>query len=62
MLLAGGVTAWLAVQCTINLGAAVGLLPITGLPLPFISFGPSSLVCLMLATGLLTSVARFSRP
>jgi cell division protein FtsW len=61
MLLAGGVTGWVSVQVGINLGAAVGLLPITGLPLPFISFGPSSLVCLMLGTGLLLSVARRSR-
>ncbi|MCU1344512.1 MAG: ftsW [Acidimicrobiia bacterium] len=59
-LLAGGVTAWIMVQASINLGAAVGLLPITGLPLPFISFGPSSLLCLLVASGLLLSVARQS--
>jgi len=59
-LLAGGVTAWIVVQASINLGAAVGLLPITGLPLPFISFGPSSLLCLLVASGLLLSVARQS--
>jgi cell division protein FtsW len=61
MLLAGGVTAWVAVQVTINLGASAGLMPITGLPLPFISFGPSSLLSLMLGSGLLLSVARRSR-
>jgi cell division protein FtsW len=61
-LLAGGVTAWIVVQASINLGAAVGLLPITGLPLPFISFGPSSLVCLLMASGLLLSVARQPTP
>lgn len=59
-LLAGGVTAWVVVQSTINLGAAVGMLPITGLPLPFISFGPSSLMCLMMGSGLLLAVARRS--
>jgi cell division protein FtsW len=61
-LLAGGVTAWIVVQASINLGAAVGLLPITGLPLPFISFGPSSLLCLLVASGLLLSVARQPTP
>jgi cell division protein FtsW len=61
LLLAAGVTAWVAVQVTINLGAAVGLLPITGLPLPFVSFGPSSLVCLMIGSGLLLNVARQGR-
>jgi cell division protein FtsW len=61
-LLAGGVTAWIVVQASINLGAALGLLPITGLPLPFISFGPSSLLCLLAASGLLLSVARQSNP
>jgi cell division protein FtsW len=61
MLVAAGITAWVAVQVTINLGAAVGLMPITGLPLPFVSFGPSSLVCLMMASGLLLNVARQGR-
>ena len=56
-LLAAGVTAWLVGQATINMGAVVGLLPVTGIPLPFISFGGSSLVIEMAATGMMLNVA-----
>lgn len=56
-LLAAGITAWLVGQATINMGAVVGLLPVTGIPLPFISFGGSSLVIEMAATGMLLNVA-----
>ena len=42
MLLATGITAW-SVQAFVNIGAVVGVLPITGVPLPFVSFGGSSL-------------------
>lgn len=56
-LLAAGVTAWLVGQATINMGAVVGLLPVTGIPLPFVSFGGSSLVIEMAATGMLLNVA-----
>ncbi len=61
MLVAGGITAWIMVQALVNLGAVVGLLPITGLTLPFISFGGSSLVVTMAATGVLLNVARQGR-
>ncbi|HEX4978598.1 MAG TPA: putative lipid II flippase FtsW [Acidimicrobiales bacterium] len=57
-LLAGGVTAWIVGQATVNLGAVVGLLPITGVPLPFVSAGGSSLVPLMAAVGVLLNVTR----
>jgi cell division protein FtsW len=60
MLVAAGVTAWIAVQSSLNLGAALGLMPITGLPLPFISYGGSSLLTLLAASGLLLSIARRS--
>ena len=43
-LAASGVTAWLAAQAVINIGAVVGLLPITGIPLPLVSFGGSALL------------------
>ena len=43
-LLATGITAWLCVQAFVNIGAVIGVLPITGVPLPFISFGGSSLL------------------
>jgi cell division protein FtsW (lipid II flippase) len=61
MLLAGGIVCWIVAQAFINLGAVVGLLPITGLTLPFISFGGSSLVVTMAATGILLNVARQGR-
>jgi len=61
VLLAGGITAWVVGQAFINIGAAIGTLPITGVPLPFVSFGGSSLVIAMAATGILINIARQSR-
>ncbi|HEY8525903.1 MAG TPA: putative lipid II flippase FtsW [Acidimicrobiales bacterium] len=58
MLLATGVTAWFLIQAFINIGAVIGILPITGVPLPFVSYGGSSLVFTMAGAGLLLSVAR----
>jgi cell division protein FtsW len=58
LLLAVGVTSWFCVQAFVNIGAVIGILPITGVPLPFISAGGSSLVFGMAAAGLLLSVAR----
>jgi cell division protein FtsW len=57
-LAATGATAWLAAQAFINIGAVVGLLPITGIPLPLISFGGSAMVANLVAIGLLLSFAR----
>ena len=62
MLLAAGVTAWILVQAFINIGAVIGVLPITGVPLPFVSFGGTALVVTMAATGILVNVARQGRP
>jgi cell division protein FtsW len=57
-LVAAGVITWLLGQTVINVGGVVGLLPITGLPLPFISAGGSALVVTLAAVGLLASFAR----
>jgi len=57
-LLAVGVAALLAAQMLINIGMAVGLMPITGMTLPFVSFGGSSLIANFIALGLLISVAQ----
>ncbi|HTR69761.1 MAG TPA: putative lipid II flippase FtsW [Mycobacteriales bacterium] len=57
-LAAAGVTAWLLGQALVNMGAVVGLLPITGIPLPLVSFGGSALVPTMFAIGMLISFAR----
>ena len=61
MLLAAGVTAWVVGQAAINIGAVIGLLPVSGIPLPFISFGGSALVFTMVAAGILGNVARQAR-
>jgi cell division protein FtsW len=58
LLLAIGVTAWFCMQAFVNIGAVIGILPITGVPLPFVSAGGSSLVFGMAGAGLLLSVAR----
>jgi cell division protein FtsW len=57
-LAAVGITTWITVQALVNLGAAVGLLPITGVPLPLVSAGGSSLIVTMAACGVLLSIAR----
>lgn len=57
-LAAAGITAWLGCQAIINMGAVVGLLPITGIPLPLVSFGGSALLVTLAAIGMLLSFAR----
>jgi cell division protein FtsW len=61
MLLAAGITAWFLVQTFLNVGQAVGKLPVVGVPLPFVSSGGSSLVVSMVAAGMLLNVARQTR-
>lgn len=58
-LLAAGITSWLAMQTFINLGAMLALLPLTGVPLPFISYGGSSLVVSLAGVGILLNISRF---
>jgi cell division protein FtsW len=58
LLLAAGVTVWFGVQAFVNIGAVIGILPITGVPLPFVSYGGSSLLFSMVGAGLLLNVAR----
>lgn len=60
LLLAAGITTWLLVQTFINIGGVVGLVPITGVTLPFISFGGSSLLVMMASMGILMNVSRRS--
>jgi cell division protein FtsW len=57
-LAAGAITVWLIVQALVNIGAVLGLLPITGVPLPLISAGLSSLLVTMLALGMLMAFAK----
>lgn len=60
-LVAVGITTWLASQAFVNIGAVIGILPITGVPLPFVSFGGSSMLSTMAATGVLLNIARQAR-
>ncbi|MCS7236309.1 MAG: putative lipid II flippase FtsW [Armatimonadota bacterium] len=60
-LLASGFGAWVAGQAVLNLGVATGLLPVTGVPLPFVSFGGSSLVSLMAAAGVCMNLSQYAR-
>jgi cell division protein FtsW len=57
-LLAAGITCWVLSQATLNVFVVLGLAPLTGVPLPFISYGSTSLVSLLAAMGLLLNVAR----
>lgn len=57
-LLALGVGAWIAIQTAINLGAMVAILPLTGVPLPLISYGGSSLVITLGALGIVLNISR----
>src|SRR5207248_9537908 len=57
-IVAGALSAWLVGQAVINMGAVTGLLPITGVPLPLVSLGGSSLVFTLTAIGILINIAR----
>lgn len=57
-MLAAGISVWIGVQAFINIGANIGLVPLTGLPLPLISYGGSALVTLMAGLGVLLNVSR----
>ena len=55
---AAAITAWIVMQAVVNIGAVIGVLPITGVPLPLVSAGLSSLLVTMVALGMLMSFAR----
>ncbi|MDH3301880.1 MAG: putative lipid II flippase FtsW [Acidimicrobiia bacterium] len=58
MLLAAGITIWLVFQAFLNIGIVIGVLPTTGEPLPFLSYGGTSIIVTLTAAGLLTGVSR----
>ena len=57
-MIAVGITAWLSFQALVNVGGVLGLLPITGIALPFVSFGSTALIVSMAALGVMVNVAR----
>ncbi|CAN5848340.1 stage V sporulation protein E [soil metagenome] len=61
-LVAIGITGWLTIQAMMNIGAVIGIMPIAGVPLPFVSYGGSSLVVNMAALGMLLNIARHPAP
>ena len=58
LLVASGIAIWFAVQSFINIGMTIGIMPVTGLPLPFVSYGGSAMFADMIAIGVLQSVHR----
>ncbi|MDP3994442.1 MAG: putative lipid II flippase FtsW [bacterium] len=60
-ILALGLTVWLGGQAILNMGSVVAIFPLTGIPLPFISYGGSSLVTALFATGILLNISRYAK-
>lgn len=60
-LVAAGIAAWIAVQVGINISAMVALLPLTGVPLPFVSYGGSNLVVTMMGLGILLNITKHAK-
>lgn len=60
-ILAFGLTCWLGIQTIVNLGAMVALFPLTGVPLPFISYGGSALLVNLMAVGILLNISKSSK-
>lgn len=60
-LVAVGITSWIIFQALINIMAIVGLIPLTGIPLPFISYGSTSLVFILIGVGILLNISRYTK-
>jgi rod shape determining protein RodA len=58
LLVASGIAIWFTFQSFVNIGMTIGIMPITGLPLPFVSYGGSAVFADMIAIGLLQSIHR----
>lgn len=61
-LLALGVSCWVGIQAAMNIAAMVALIPLTGIPLPLVSYGGSNLVTILGALGVLVNISRHARP
>lgn len=60
-LLAIGIISWLVLQSFINIGAMLGILPLTGIPLPFVSYGGTALTVCLAAAGIMVNISKYSR-
>lgn len=60
-LMAAGITGWILIQAFINIAGVMGLVPLTGIPLPFISYGGSSLIALLSSVGILYNISKHNR-
>lgn len=60
MLTALGISLWIFVQAYINISVNIGIFPITGITLPFVSYGGSSLIALLIAVGILLNISKYS--
>jgi cell division protein FtsW len=60
-LLAIGIVCWFGFQALINIGAISGLIPLTGIPLPFVSYGSSALIITLVGAGILVNISKYSQ-
>jgi len=60
-LIASGITSWFFLQASINISAICGLIPLTGMPLPFISYGGSALLSCLAACGILVNISKYTK-
>ena len=59
-LLAAGITIWLVIQTLLNIGANVGIIPLTGMPIPLVSYGGSSTIVSLVGIGILLNISKYS--
>jgi cell division protein FtsW len=59
--MASGIVVWIIFQAFVNIAAITGLLPLTGIPLPFISYGGTSAIFVLTATGILLNISRYTK-
>ncbi len=60
-MVAVGITSWLLFQSFVNIGAMVGLMPLTGVPLPFISYGGTAMLMNLASIGILLNISKHTR-
>lgn len=60
-LVAVGITSWIIFQALINIMAIVGMIPLTGIPLPFISYGSTSLIFILIGVGILLNISKYTK-